>query len=1004
VEFRILGPLEVEVGSEALDLRGVRQQIVLAMLLLNEGKVVTVDRLLEAVYGEDLPPTGRSQAQMSVSSLRRLFAEYGQAGAISTGWRGYVLQLGEGRLDRRRFAELEASARAARDAGNPDRAVAHYRDALRLWRGPALEGIDSQLIRAAASRLDEQRIAVIQDRLTLELDLGRHHELVGELAELVREYPLREELRGKLMLALYRCGRAAEALTVYQEARRTFVDELGIEPSEPLQRLEHAILNADPMLDPRAGPVSAPSARRPAPCLLPAGIADFTGRARQVEQIQQSLLRADGQQRDVPPVVVITGRGGAGKTSLAVHTAHRLAREFADGQLFADLHGGGAHPTGPMQVLERFLRALGVPGPQVPEGLDARAEMYRNLLSGREMLVVLDDAAGESQVTPLLPGSGTAAVIVTGRSRLAGLAGATRVELDVLGADQSVQLLARIVGAHRVLAQPEAAAAVAEQCGHLPLALRIAGARLADRPHWDIQHLARRLADEAGRLDELRHGDLAVRATISVSYDSASKQGQRLLRRLALLDAPVFSGWVSAPLLNQPGVDADDALDELVAARLAEAVGTGRGVYCQYRLHDLIRMFARERLAAEETAAERAAATERALGALLSLAEAANRRYYGGGFVLLATDAPRWPLPAGLTEQLVADPLAWYKREHAALMSGIRQAAQRGLVGLCWSLAKNANTYFATRAHFDDWREISDIALAATDKEGDVRGHAAMLYDTAELDLVQGRFEQARRGAAAAAQLFHEASDDRGAALATTVIASLDLTSGRLGDAATRYEQALTILQSTGDHVSAAHALQCLAGVNLQRNKADEAMEMLAEALRLVQEAGNARIEAQVLYRMGEAYLVAGDPVRAGGTFELALAKVRELSDPIGQAYILHGIGVAKTRQAEPGQARDALQRAMVVAGTTGERLIGARALLALAELALTCGDPGQAVVLGQQSARALAGMGAELYESKALALLSDAHAALGDSAAAEAAAARAAAIGLDPADDAASA
>jgi DNA-binding SARP family transcriptional activator len=375
--------------------------------LLGAGKVVSVDRLLEAVYGEDLPPTARTQAQMSVSSLRRLFAAHGDETAISSRAQGYVLQVGGGWLDSGRFTELVAAAGVARESGDLDQAVAGLRDALRLWRGPALEGIDSQLIRAAASRLDEERIAAIETRLALELDLGRHHELAGELAELVGEFPLREGLRGQLMLALYRCGRTAEALAAYRQARQTMIEELGIEPGERLQQLERAILNSDPVLAPEAGPVTILLPGRLVPRLLPAGIADFTGRTGEIGQIRCRLMHAAGEEHRIAvPVVVIAGKGGVGKTSIAVRASHEMAGHFADGQLFADLHGGTSRPVSAAEVLERFLRALGVPGAQVPDGLDERAEMYRNLVAGRKILVVLDDAAGEGQVSSLLPGGG----------------------------------------------------------------------------------------------------------------------------------------------------------------------------------------------------------------------------------------------------------------------------------------------------------------------------------------------------------------------------------------------------------------------------------------------------------------------------------------------------------------------------------------------------------------------------------------------------------------------
>ena len=981
-------------GPERLELSGAREQIAIATLLLNANRVVTVDRLVEAIYGEDPPPTSRAQAQNSISSLRRLFASHGDADAISTRAQGYVIQVGNGQLDSQRFDELAAAARAARDAHHLDRAVAGYRDALRLWRGPALDGIDSQLLRAAASRLDEQRIAANEDRLTLELDLGRHHELVGELTELVQEHPLRERLRGQLMLALYRCDRAAEALQAYRQARRTMIDELGIEPGERLQQLEHAILACDPAIGPPAGPIRIQPANQQIPSLLPTDIADFTGRAEQIEQIQQRLIHAAGQGAQLPvPVVVITGQGGVGKTSTAVHAAHRAAGQFLDGQLFADLHGWSPRPVGPMQVLERFLRALGVPGPQIPEGLDERAEVYRSLLAGRRILVVLDDAAGESQVSPLLPGSGGAAVLVTSRSRLAGLPGATRIEVNVLDAGQSLDLLARIAGTDRVQTQSQAAAAVAAQCGHLPLALRIAGARLAARPHRSFLQLADRLADETRRLDELSHGAMGIRASICLGYDSVGEQARRLVRLLALLEQPVFSGWMSAALLDMPPADAEDLLDDLVNAQLVEISGTGAGVHSHYRFHELIRVFARERLAAEEPAAEQKAAVERALGALLYLAEEARRRHEGGSYHRLDSSALRWPLPERLVDQLLSDPLSWFERERAALVSGVRQAARAGLAGPCWSLALTAEPLFETRAHFDDWRETNTVALQAARQAHDVRGQAATLHSRGTLQSQQQQFDAARRDLDAAAQLFQDIGDDQGFALSTRNIAFLDRATGRLDDAARRYDQVLAIFRETGDNVAEAHALQNLAMIKLHQHEPGDAWALLAEALRLARAAHHVRIEAQVLYLTGEAAMLAGEPARAVESLDEALAIVRDLGDPVGEAHVLQAAGVARVRQGEFAQARTALQRALDLADITGERWAEARAFMGLSELALTSGDPGQAVALGQQASGIFRGIGAPLDEERALTLLSDAHAALGDSAAAAAASADAAAL-----------
>jgi DNA-binding SARP family transcriptional activator/Tfp pilus assembly protein PilF len=983
----------VVAGSERLELGGARQQVVVATLLLGANRVVTLDRLLAAMYGEELPPTGRAQVQTSIFSLRRVFAPVSGEPVIVTHPHGYAITVASGRLDSERFAELVAAARAAREAGSVDLAVARYRDALRLWRGPALDGIDSVLLRAAAQRLDEQRIAINEDRLALELDLGRHRELAGELTELAGEYPLREQPRGLLMLALYRCGRTAEALEVYREARRTMVGELGIEPGEQLRQLERAILNADPALDLSAQPVHIAPAPWRAPRMLPAYIADFTNRTAEIAVVRQRLIPESGSEPGrAVPVLVLTGRGGVGKTSLAVRAAHDVAGYFPDGQLFADLHGG-RQSVDPARVLERFLRVLGVEGSQLPDGVDERAELYRTLLAGRKVLVVLDDAAGESQVLPLLPGTDTAAVIINSRSRLAGLPGAVRVEVPAFDLDMSLDLLSRIAGPERVQAQPVAAGMVAAQCGHLPLALRIVGARLCARPHWSLQRMADRLADESRRLDELRHGDLDVRPSIWLSYEGASEQGRRLFRRLALLEVPVFSGWLGAALLDGPAEDAEDLFDDLVSAHLVEITGSGAGVHGRYRFHDLIREFARERLAAEEPAAERAAALKRALGALLYVSKEANREYFAAGSQGMSGDPPRWPLSERLVRQLIADPMAWYERERATLVWGVSQSAQADFTELCWKLATGAVTLFQTRSYLDDWRETHEIALEATRKAKDVRGQGVMLHDIGVMHFQQGRLDSAREELAAATQLFRDAGAEQTVALVTRSVAAVDRVSGRLDEATRGYEQALAVLRDSGDNHNVARVLRDLAQIQLEFERPDEAMTLLLEALQLCRALGVPSTEAQVLNRLGEAWMQSADPDRALATFEQAKSLAGGVGDVVDEAYALRGIGAARVRLGEFGQAREALQRALELADGIGERMAQARVLLGLSQVALASGDPGEAILFGQRAAGAFHEMGIPLDEARALTLLSDAHAALGDAAAAHTASADAAAL-----------
>lgn len=1001
MEFRVLGPLEVVDGDDRLDLGSNRQQTVLAVLLLEPNRGVTIGRLVEAVYGDNPPNTSRSQVQICISAMRRLFAKHGEPGIITTQSTAYALKADLESIDSHRFQRLTAEARRARENGEFEDAVRVYREALALWRGPALEGIESRFVQSSAGRLAENRITANEDCLQLELDLGHHHELVSELTTLVDEYPLRERLRGQLMVALYRSGRQVEALQVYRTARRTMIEELGIEPNEQLQQLEYSILTSDDRLaappvttrpalvvDPPPAAVPQPNPPPPppqppavsVPRLLPTDIADFTGRSKQVEEIRQHLLlAAEDRTRYAVPIIGIIGKAGTGKSTIAVHSAHGIADLYADGQLYADLHGGASRPISPMHVLERFLRALGVAGNAIPESLDERAEMYRGLLADRRTLVVLDDAYSEGQVTPLLPGESRCAVVVTSRGRLAGLPGTVHVEVDVFDLQQSIELLSRIAGADRVQAEMESAAQLAELCGKLPLALRIAGARLSARPHWSIEQLAGRLEDETRRLDELKHGEMGIRASISLTYESTPDDARRLFRRLAILDFSVFSAWVSAALLDRPLYETQDLLDDLADAQLIETTGIGHGVHSQYRFHDLIRVFARERLAAEETAAERRAALGRVLGGLLFLAEAAHRNEYGDDHSQIHSGATRWPLPDKLVSQLVSAPLNWYERERLTLVAGIRQAAQAGFAELSWDLAISAVTLFESRAYFDDWRDTHEIALAASRTADDVRGQAAMLYSLSSLHITEQRYSEARANLDAALTLFEDLPDDLGVALVIRNLALLDRMVGRFDEARDYYERALEIFQRTGDRIAAAYVMNSLAQLRLEHDDLEGARALLADALRLAREGGSRRVEAQVLHRTGSTLLRAGDAGQAQEIFEQALTVVREMGDRTGEAYALQGLGLARLRTGAHEAADAALRQALVLATTTNHRLAEARIKVGLGELALARRHPEEGLPHLREALMLFNRMNASMLEAEALSLVADAYQASGD-------------------------
>lgn len=716
MEFRILGPLEVAHDDGPLQVRGSRQRTVLALLLLEAERIVPVDRLIDGVWGKEPPATSRSQIQICISSLRH---QLSAGGLITTRPPGYRLRTGGHLLDLAEFEGRVAAGRKAAAEGRLRRAAGAFRSALALWRGPALHGIGSGLVRGGVAQLDEQRLALHEECLELELAAGEHQRLVGELAALAAAHPLRERPRALLMTALYRAGRQAEALNEYRMTRERFIEELGIEPGDGLRRLHQAILSGDPQLlggagagtGPRVAVADLPAPQR-VPRLLPADVADFTGRR---EALAALLEGPAGQYGAGPeagpdgtvepgaeagltavPVTVISGRAGVGKTTLAIRAAHRLTPRYPDGQLFASLSGPGGAAVRPGDVLARFLRALGVPEPEIPADAEERAEMYRDRLAGRRVLVVLDGAGSQEQVAALLPGTAGCRVLITSRQRLTGLPAARRVELAPFDRAEALDLLARIAGRRRVEDEPAAAAALCAACDDLPLALRGAAARLVARPHWRVAELHRRLLECARPLDELSRSGADVRAGIAAGYASRTPGARRLLRLLAVPRTASFASWAGAPLLRTDPLTSLDLLEELAEAYLLEVEVDAVTGTARYRLPGLVRAFARERLAAEETAGAHRSALERYLGALLYLLDEARRR--GGperparpdparGAGSGRAGVPRWALPGRLVVPLLADPQGWYGRERPRLLSAIRQAAEAGLLPYARALA-----------------------------------------------------------------------------------------------------------------------------------------------------------------------------------------------------------------------------------------------------------------------------------------------------------------------------
>jgi DNA-binding SARP family transcriptional activator len=967
--------------------------VVLATLAINTGRVVSMSRLIAAVWPDEPPATAITQIHVCVSELRRALTGAGVAAKdlIVTAPPGYLLRAAPDQIDVLEFERALSDARTAADDGDPRRAAALLRDALGLWRGPALEGFSGLAVEA--TRLEERRLSALEERAEADLALGRAADLVSELTALAAEYPLRERMRALLMQALHRSGRRSEALEVYQDARRTLIGELGLEPGPQLRQAQQAVLADDEVAEPGSAPSPGSASRSAAygaaspPIVsgrsaLPPDIADFTGRRKQVAQAVDAIAGLP-RSRAAVPIVAITGRAGVGKTTLAVHVAHRLRGQF-DGRLYVSLDGSGPAPADPAEVLGRLLRRLGVDGAAVPDDPADRAESYRARLDGARVLIVLDNAADERQIRPLLPGSPTCAVIVTSRRHLTGLPGAVHVELDSFDPAQATDLLGRVAGMDRVAAEPAAGERISVLCDRLPLALRIAAAKLAAKPHWSLDRLARRLADERYRLDELTHGDLEVRGSIGLSHQGLSPPARRAFRLLGLLDAPDFPAWAAAALMDVPVSEAEEQVEELIDARLLEVAGRDETGQTRYRFHDLVRVYARERAAAAEPAPELPAALRRALSGWLTLAEAAEQRLANPYFAPLYGDAPRRAFDAETTEALLADPLSWFEAEHAAIVAGVRQAREHGLPDLCWELASAMLPYFELRGDAVDWRRCCDDALEAACAAGDLRGEAAALINFAGLYFVQSRYDEGGRCFARAAQLCERIGADYGLAGALCGVASVKRIKGALEESRARWRRGLEIFSTLGDARAEAYATEGLGLCDFDQGRFASARTHFDAMLRLHTAAGNDMGKGQALRRLAAVELETGRYAAALELFKEALPVFRELGDRLGEAVVQMRMGECMVREGRHDQARRLLDQCMIIFREVGWRTCEGHVLRLLGEMLLAEGDaPGAAIPL-QESLRIFRDLEESLDLAETLRRLGEAYTAMGDHGAAE--------------------
>jgi DNA-binding SARP family transcriptional activator/tetratricopeptide (TPR) repeat protein len=921
--FGFLGTLHVRSGQDWCTIPAGSQRVVLAALAVRAGHVVSFDELACAIWDDTLPAGARAAVR---NYVRRLRVTLGPAAArIVTRNPGYVLEAAADEVDLVLFGQLCRDGGTALRAAEWQRAFDVLHAALGLWRGTPLADVPSRALRDEyVPVLESQRLQAAEWRLEAGMELGMHSQLLGEAEALTREHPLHERLHARHMLALYRCGRQAEALAVYQRVRRALVEELGVEPGPELNELHNRILVADAKLatplgtgtpaklqTARVEPATAGSGRAQpdTPHQLPTGVRHFAGRKEQLG-ILDGLLKEVGGPGKAVVISAIGGTAGIGKTALAVHWAHRVAGEFPDGQLYANLRGfdPSGMPVAAETLIRDFLGAFGIPSARIPASYEARIALYRTVLATKRMLIVLDNARDADQVQPLLPGSPGCFVLVTSRAGLVGLAateGAQLLTLDLPSMGEAHELLTRRLGVKLLTAEPTAADELIRLCARLPLALGIVAARAASCPGLSLTALAAELAGEAGPLDALDTGtsSSSVRAAFSWSYRGLADAAARLFRLLGIHPGPDISAATAASLAGLTPQQVRPLLRELVQAGLIAEHMPGR-----FALHDLLRAYAAEQ-AAGSLDAESSTALNRVLDHYLRTGhDAALILYRHRAMIPLP---PSRPGVVPETFEKYDQALAWFEVERQGLEAAIAAAAAAGLDLYAWQISWTLVDFLHWRGHWNSLIATQNIALAAAHRLNEWAGAAVAHRSLARAYAELGELRHASTHLGLALELYRRLDDPGGQAHVHLGLGMVLDREGRYFEAIGHAQQSLSLHRASGEKAGQADALNAIGWCHAELREYEKAFHHSSQALALHQALGNRIGEAHTWDTLGYIHYHSGEHTAAASCYRSAISLFRDLGNSHYTAIVLTHLGEAYREIGDIGPARDAWQQAL---------------------------------------------------------------------------------------------